>query len=217
MAPGGRVFTSDEAIEGGERLGVSRSHTYKLLSELTRQGLLHRPRGRLYVMQPPVGGVNPVRSIAVAVRAVRPSAVGGETAMLHWGLTDQIPLREETVVTPARIQWRRGVRREGEDRIWEVEGGTVRFQHVHINEMFGIETVRLDAETVVPMFNRERMMADMLVKAPDGEQRIIEVNANLGRDFDSRRLVSYATRLNARAKLGGDLDTLMHNGALSNL
>ena len=216
VGPGGRVFTSEEAIEGGDRLGLSRSHTYKLLSELTRQGLLHRPRGRLYVMQPPMGGIIPVRSIAVAVRAVRPSAVGGETALLHWGLIAQIPLREETVATPARIQWRHGVRADAKDRIWKVEGGTVRFQHVSMNEMFGIETVRLDSETVVPMFNRERMVADMLVKTPDGKSWITEVKASLGEDFNPRRLVSYATRLNVRAKLGNDLDALIRNGASGN-
>ena len=106
---GGRVFTSEEAVAQGAQLGLSPSHTYKLLSELTGRRLLERLRTRLYVMQPPFGGLSPVRAIAIAVHAARPSAVSGESALAHWGLLAQALVHEEVVSTPARLQWKDAV------------------------------------------------------------------------------------------------------------
>ncbi|MDB5058002.1 MAG: hypothetical protein JWO59_1474, partial [Chloroflexi bacterium] len=34
VSPGGRVFTSDEAVGVGTEIGISPGHTYKLLTEL---------------------------------------------------------------------------------------------------------------------------------------------------------------------------------------
>ena len=167
-APGGRVFTSAEAVSQGAALGLSPSHTYKLLSELTDRYLLERPRTRLYVMQPPFGGLSPVRAIAIAVHAARPSAVSGESALVRWGLLAQALVNEEVVSTPARLQWKDALAAEGQDRLWHVGGTTIRFRHVSPAEKFGITTVRLDAETVVPIFDRERTILDILLRPVAG-------------------------------------------------
>jgi predicted transcriptional regulator of viral defense system len=196
VSHGGRVFTSDEAVAVGRDLGISPGHTYKLLTKLTDRGTLQRPRGRLYVMQPPFGGMSPVRPIAIAVHAVQPAAVSGDTALTHWDLIDQAPLHEEVVSTPARIQWTHGARADGSDRLWTVEGTTIRFRHVLPREMFGITSVRLDSETVVPIFDRERAILELLTQPAHGyAEWAVELLKAHRRDIDITRLKNYARRI----------------------
>jgi hypothetical protein len=44
-----------------------------------------------------------VRPPVIAVHAAAPAAVSGDTALVHWGLVEQVPLQEEVVSTPAPI------------------------------------------------------------------------------------------------------------------
>ncbi len=197
---GGRVFTTHDAIVAGEELGLTSEHTSKLLTQLVDRGLLERPRGRLYVMKPPFGGLAPVRPLVIAVHAVTPAAVSGDTALVHWGLLSQAPLHEEVVSTPARIQWSRGVRADGADRLWSVDGTTIRFRRVPTREMFGITSVRLDAESVVPMFDRERTLAELFSRpGRDGAEWAADLVREHERDIDRARLRRYAERLGAVA------------------
>lgn len=197
---GGRVFTSEEAVSAGKAIGLSRGHVYKLLSELTSRGVLYRPRGHLYVMEPPFGGAATVRPLAIAVQSVRPAAVSGDTALAHWGLQDQAPLHEEVISTPARIQWTHGVRSDGADRLWEVAGGTMRFRHVPHRTMFGITSVRLDSETVVPMFDRERVLLDLLAGSNPASADLARELLDAHREeIDFSRLTRYAERLGISA------------------
>jgi predicted transcriptional regulator of viral defense system len=198
--PGERVFTSEEAVSAGAAIGLSPGHVYKLLSELTAKAMLDRPRGHLYVMQAPFGGTTPVRSLAIAIRAVHPAAVSGDTARVHWGLQDQATLREEVISTPARIQWTSGVHVDGGDRLWTVAGGTIRFRRAPLRNMFGITTVRLDRDTVVPMFDRERAILELLA---EGTPPTVELAAELldthREDIDLDRVREYAERLGIEA------------------
>ncbi len=66
IVPGGRVFTTRDAVTAGAELGLTAEQTYKLLTQLVHQRLLDRPRGRLYVMKPPFGGMVPVRPMVIA-------------------------------------------------------------------------------------------------------------------------------------------------------
>jgi predicted transcriptional regulator of viral defense system len=199
VGPGGRVFTSEEAVDVGTDLGLTREHTYKLLSRLVDRGLLERPRGRLYVMQPPLGGLMPVRPLAIAVRAVTPAAVSGDTALSHWGLLSQAPMHEEVVSTPARIRWMdSSTRADGHDRLWPIGGTTIRFKRVRPEEMFGITSVRLDSETVVPMFDRERTILEVLTQStPGSADWAVELLRDHGAAVDRARLRRYATQLRA--------------------
>lgn len=201
-ARGGRVFTSEEAVAQGAGLGLSPSHTYKLLSELTDRHLLERPRTRLYVMQPPFGGLSPVRAIAIAVHAVRPSAVSGESALVHWGLLAQALIHEEVVSTPARLQWKDVQTADGQDRLWHVAGSSIRFRHVSPTEMFGTTTVRLDAETIVPIFDRERTILEILLRpAAGGAAWAAEILREHRQEVQVERLRSYARHAGATAAL----------------
>jgi predicted transcriptional regulator of viral defense system len=192
------VFTSQDAVSAGSELGLASEHTYKLLAQLVERGLLDRPRGRLYVMKPPFGGLTPVRPLVIAVHAVAPAAVSGDTALVHWGLLEQAPLHEEAVSTPARIQWRRDVRSDGTDRLWRIDGTTIRFHHVPAREMFGIISVRLDSESVVPMFDRERCLIELMHRPePDGARWAEEIQRVHAREIDRARLGQYAARLQA--------------------
>jgi predicted transcriptional regulator of viral defense system len=194
----GRVFTSREAVMAGAELGFTPEHTYKLLTHLVDRSLLDRPRGRLYVMKPPLGGLMPVRPLAIAVHAAAPAAVSGETALAHWGLLEQAPLYEEVVSTPARIQWRGDVRSDGADRLWHVDGTTIRFHHVPASEMFGIAAVRLDSESVVPMFDRERCLVELMSRPePEAARWAEEILREHTSDVDRARLRQYAGRLEA--------------------
>jgi predicted transcriptional regulator of viral defense system len=206
VGPGGRLFTSEEAVTVGADIGISRDHTYKLLSALVDRGLLERPRSRLYVMQPPLGGMMPVRPLAIAVRAVTPAAVSGDTALVHWGLLSQAPMHEEVVSTPARIGWSDGVRAEGQDRLWTLDGAVIRFRRVHAEEMFGITSVRLDSETVVPMFDRGRALLEVLTRRTPGSAAWAgELIREHGSTIDRARLRRYAAHLEASDLLTGIL------------
>jgi predicted transcriptional regulator of viral defense system len=198
VAPAGRIFTSEDAVVAGREIGLSPGHTYKLLTQLTERGLLERPRTRLYVMKPPVGGILPVRPLAIAVHAVTPAAVSGETALAHWGLLEQAPMHEEVVSTPARIQWAHNLRIEGIDRLWSVGGAIIRFRRIPAEAMIGIVTVRLDSETVVPMFDCERTLVELLTHpalgSADWAGELLRAHRS---DISLAQLQSYAEQLNA--------------------
>jgi len=189
--PYGRVFTSEEATEAGKRLGLAPSHVHKLLSEMRTSGLLLRPRRGLYVMRPPFGGRDDVRPIAVAARVVEPSAVSGQSALAHWDLIDQVPSRYETLVTPARLGWESGVDHRGATTRWTWDGLAFEFRHVPEREMFGIRRVRLDSDTEVPMFDRERSLLEELVCRPTSGAGILIQHRD---ELDIKRLMDYAAR-----------------------
>jgi predicted transcriptional regulator of viral defense system len=141
----------------------------------------------------------PVQPLAIAVRAVTPAAVSGDTALAHWGLLSQVPMHEEVVSTPQRIRWRnRSIRADGFDRLWTIDGSTIRFRHVPAEQMFGIASVRLDNETVVPMFDRERTILDVLARRTSStEDRVRELIHEHGASLDRARLRRYAVRVGA--------------------
>jgi predicted transcriptional regulator of viral defense system len=188
--PYGRVFTSEEALEAGRRLGLSPAHVLKLLSAMSASGaVLVRPRRGLYVMCPPFGGRDEVRPTAIAVRAVEPSAVAGQTALAHWGLIDQAPMKYETLVTPAALRWSDGLQRRDRATRWTWDGHTFEYRHVRDREMFGIRLVRLDSETDVPMFDRERSLLEEVLRAPMSGAAIVADHRD---EVDLRLVATYA-------------------------
>ena len=70
--------------------------------------------------------------------------------------------------------------------------------------MFGLTHVRLDEATVVPMFDRERSVVELLV-APGGASWARELVQSHGRELDLRKLRSYASRVGVAGDLGGVL------------
>lgn len=190
--PYGRVFTAEEAVEAGKRLGLSPTHVRKLLSEMSGEdGLLTRPRRGLYVMRPPFGGRDEVRPIAVAVRAAALSAVSGQSALAHWGFIDQALLKFETLVTPTRLSWDSVVQHRGAFTRWMWDGPAFEYRRVPQREMFGIRDVRLDSETVVPMFDPERSVLEELLVSPASGAAILAEHRDA---LDLKRLHAYSER-----------------------
>ena len=191
--PEGRVFTTEEAVDAGSRLGLTPSHVHKVLSEMSGTGgILDRPRRGLYVMHPPFGGRDEVRPIAVAARALQPSAVAGQSALAFWTLVDQVPLKYETLVTPARPTPTAGMHPLGDHATWKWGGGAFEFRRVSTSQYFGIRDVRVDCETVVPMFDAERSVLEELVRSPGAGAAILEEHRDA---LDLPRLYGYAQRL----------------------
>jgi hypothetical protein len=123
----------------------------------------------------------------------------------------QVPMHEEIVSTPTRIRWMgHGLRVDGADRLWKIEGAIIRFRHVRFDEMFGITSVRLDSETVVPMFDRERALLEGLMRrSPGGVPWASELVRDQPAVFDRSRLRGYAARLGVEEVLA---DVLPRSG-----
>ncbi len=87
---------------------------------------------------------------------------------------------------------------DGADRLWSVDGTTIRFHRVPPREMFGITSGRLDSESVVPMFDRERSLAELLTRSgPEGTEWGTELVRHHGQDIDHARLRQHGDRLDA--------------------
>lgn len=166
----GELFASDEAVEAGHSLGLTSSHTYKLLHELARSGYIRRLAKGLYVVQSPLaGGVAP-HTFAIATRLVRPSAISHWSALHHWGLVEQVPFvvtasTPKVVVTP---ELRRSASRSSVDRrqhaAWVIDGIRYEFIRIRSRDMYGIDDVWVDSRTRVPMFDKERALLDAFVQ-----------------------------------------------------
>lgn len=189
----GRVFTTEEAVDAGGRLGLRPWHVHKVLSEMSGTGgVLDHPRRGLYVMRPPFGGRDEVRPIAVAVRVVEPAAVAGQSALAFWRLIDQMPLKYETLTTAARLRSSGALQSRADRAVWQWDGSAFEFHRVPVSQMFGIADVRIDSETVVPMFDAERTVVEQLVRSPAAGAEIVAEHRD---SLDLARLYSYAKRV----------------------
>jgi len=203
----GPVFTSKAALAAARRIGMSADAAYKALSLAARAGIASRLKGGLYRAAPPFGPPR-VPEFLVATKLVQPSAISGQSALSHWGLIDQIPLRIVTASTPKAVlpPMSRGgspVKSGQSGRHgWVIEGVTYIYRKISEAEMFGISEVWLDTETQVPMFDRERAALDTFLHLR------AEGPGNLGdilleehlQDLDLDQLQRYAeTSGNARA------------------
>ncbi|HEY8746024.1 MAG TPA: hypothetical protein VIU62_23285, partial [Chloroflexota bacterium] len=99
----GQLVTAEDAVAVGSDVGVSRAHVYKLLSEMAGTGLIRRLKGGLYAIEAPLGGRGAPHDFAIATHLARPSAISHWSALHHWGLMDQVPLRTVTASTTRRV------------------------------------------------------------------------------------------------------------------
>ncbi len=195
----GELFAADEAVAAAHSLGLSRSHAYRLLHELTRSGYIRRlPKG-LYVVESPIAGGLEPHSFSIATHLVRPSAISHWSALHQWGLVEQVPFvvtasTPKVVVTPEMRKKRAptGVHR-GEHAAWIVDGVRYQFIRIRPRDMFGIEEVWVDARTQVPMFDKERALLDAFSHLRDfgagglGEQ----ILAEHPEEIDGEKLLRY--------------------------
>jgi predicted transcriptional regulator of viral defense system len=199
----GELFATDEVVEGAQSLGLSRTHAYKLLHELTRSGYLRRlPKGLYVVKSPIAGGVAP-HSFAIATHLVRPSAISHWSALQYWALVHQVPFvvtasTPKVVVTPEMRQKepKRSSKRR-EHAAWVVDGVRYEFIRIRPEDMFGIEQVWVDSRTRVPIFDRERALLDAFLHLRGfgagglGGQILTEHLQEIDRD----KLLRYAERM----------------------
>ena len=197
----GPVFTAEEAIRAGESLGISPAYARRLLSRLASGGLLRRLKGGLYctdgILEQSSGHPH---DFAIATKIVQPSAISHESALHHWGLIDQVPMRvtastPKSFVTPSMRQATRGESTKvGHD--WVIDG--VRYHYVRVapEAMFGVEQEWVDATARVPIFDRERSLLDAFAYRRIGASELgLEILAQHPDDVDLDRLVAYAEQL----------------------
>jgi predicted transcriptional regulator of viral defense system len=164
----GPIFSSREALETGAQLGMSQASTYKALSAASQAGVAYRLKGGMYRSAPPFGPPH-VHEFVIATSLVRPSVISGVSALSHWGLIDQTPMRIVTASTPKSVvppDARSGTtpRSQMPGRLgWVIDGITYVYRRIPEREMFGIIDVWLDTETQVKMFDRERTLIDTFI------------------------------------------------------
>ena len=190
----GQIITAEDAVAAGSDQGASPAHVYKVLSEMAGSGLIRRLKGGLYAIEAPLGGRGAPHDFAIATHLARPSAISHWSALHHWGLMDQVPLRTVTASTTQRVPSPPGSPGHAG---WIIDGITYRFVRVPEQHMFGIVDVWVDSETRVPFFDRERTVLDAFVQTRDfGRGHVGEMlMATHHDDLDLDRLAHYAEKL----------------------
>jgi predicted transcriptional regulator of viral defense system len=161
----GPLFSSRAAMAAARELGMSADSAYKALSLAAQAGIAIRLKGGLYRAAPPFGPAL-LHEFLVATTLVRPSVISGPSALSHWSLIDQTPLRIVTASSPKTVlpPMSRGASAALLQQVghhgWVIEGVTYIYRKIPQSEMFGISDVWLDTETQVPMFDRERAVLD---------------------------------------------------------
>lgn len=196
------VVTTADALQAAEEMGISRSHAYKLLSQLSHSGWLERLKYGLYVPQLP-GGPPSAHPFAIATRLAEPAAISHWSALHHWGLVDQVPF-SVTASTPKSVvppSARRSARSDPSPpkrhAAWVIDGTRYEFIRIPERDLFGTEKVWVDGSTAVPIFDRERSVLDAFVhlKGFGAGHLGDELVATHGDDLDTQKLVSYAEEM----------------------
>ena len=195
----GPLFSSRAAIAAARELGMSADSAYKALSLAAQAGIAIRLKGGLYRAAPPFGPAH-LHEFLVATTLVRPSVISGPSALSHWSLIDQTPLRivtassPKTVLPPMSRAASAALLQQVGHHGWVIEGVTYIYRKIPQPEMFGISDVWLDTETQVPMFDRERAVLDTFLhpRAPgSGYLGELLLEEHL-QDLDLDRLQRYA-------------------------
>jgi predicted transcriptional regulator of viral defense system len=200
QASGGHfIFTTKEARETAQRLGISEAYLRKLLHQLVASGWLTRLRDGLYAGTGKLSGETDIHPFAIATHLVTPSAISHWSAMSHHGLTEQIP-HVVTAFTPKRFMTpslRTRTRRNTlSKQAWEIEG--VRYEYVIVKPefFFGIEEIWVDQNFKVPVTDKERTMLEGFASPRmfGGMGEILGILEQHVVELDIKKLVEYALR-----------------------
>lgn len=209
------IFTASDAYAAGTALGIAQPLVSVALSRLAAGGRVRRLRQGLYAVTERAPGGRAPHDFAVATALVQPSAISGWSALSFHGLTEQIPhgvscLTTRRVTTPSMRH--RELGGAGPHR-WVVGGLAITYTRVTPARYFGIADVWVDAETRVPMTDRERTVLDLFVSST----RAMDLGAAMGvleehsASLDLPKLVGYAVTLRVAAvakRLGWALETI---------
>lgn len=215
VGEGRSIFTASEAYAAGTALGIAQPLVSVALSRLAASGRVRRLRQGLYAVTERAPGGRTPHDFAIATALVRPSAIGGWSALSFHGLTGQVPrgvscLTTRRVTTPSMRH--RELGSAGPHR-WVVGGLAITYTRVTPARYFGIADVWVDAETRVPMTDRERTVLDLFVPSTRAMDfgAAMDVLEEHGASLDLPKLVDHAVRLRVAAvakRLGWALETI---------
>jgi predicted transcriptional regulator of viral defense system len=215
VSGGHLVFTTAEAHASGLALGIPRLQVNIIVARLAGSSWVRRLRRGLYALTDRAPGGRAPHDFAVATALVQPSAIAGWSALSFHGLTEQVP-RGVTCMTTRKVMtpsMRRSDRQDAGPHRWLVGGLAITYTQVTAARYFGITDVWVDAETRVPMTDRERTVLDLFVPPT----RAMDFGAAMGvleehrASLDLPKLVRYAVELRVAAvakRLGWALETL---------
>lgn len=211
LADEGRsVFTVSDAIQQAEASGVSRTYVPEGLGRLARAGWLTRLRRGLYAFGPKFPGVKPTHEWAIAMAIVKPAAISHWSAMLHHGLTDQLP--RLTYVTTLKGRW---VPRLDKGEPYLVRDQAFRFVQVVLSRFFGHSTDWV-VDSKITVTDLERTLLDGLSR-PDlcgGMGEVFAAFEEAGDRIDLDRAAGHVLKLDAAvaARLGWTLEHVLGLG-----
>jgi len=216
LAEGQRIFTTDDARQAAEALGIKSSTLPTALHQLAAGGWVRRVRNGLYMVDETRRGGPAPHPFAIATALVDPSAISHWSALAYHGLTEQAP-RVVTASTPKDIVTPRMRGAEHDTAlpasVWEVDGLAIRFFRVQPGRFWGFEEVWVDEFSRVRITDRERTVLDGFL-APGIFGSLSEIlgvlDEHLG-EIEISRLVAYALRYGQGAtvkRLGYALEEL---------
>ncbi|MHB9124574.1 MAG: type IV toxin-antitoxin system AbiEi family antitoxin domain-containing protein [Armatimonadota bacterium] len=198
-AEGCFVFTTNDAAQAAERIGIGRGYVRELLLQLLKTGWLIRIKRGTYAWTGSLPGGNQMHPFVVATRLVQPSAIAYWSAMSHHGLTEQVPqavscCTPKKVVTPSMRHT--GTHGSGERHAWEIGGIRYEYTTVKPEHFFGMEEVWIDQSFRVPITDRERTVLDLFAhpRMFGGMGEAIAVLTEHVDTLDTDKLVSYAVQ-----------------------
>ncbi len=200
LAEDGRlIFSTKEAKESAQRIGIPDNYLNLLLTFLIRDGRITRLSRGLYVRSGTAPGDIQVHPFAVATRLVAPSAISHWSALSHYGMTEQVP-QIVTAFTPKKTfppsmrgnQKQEVRRRHG----WVIDGVRYEFVTVKREHYFGIEQVWVDEYSRIPIMDRERTVLEAFIspRAFGGLGEALGIIETHIHRLDPEKLVAHAIR-----------------------
>ena len=210
----GPIFSSEEAYDVGRQLSLKPIQVAKTLSKMTKSEWLTRLKRGLYAVRSPLFEAD-LHPFAVAQALVNPVAISYWSAMMHHGLTTQIPPMVQAstptkVVTP-EMRFGEAYRPRGKT-VWKVLDIEIEYIYVKQDKFWGFTQEWVSDWHRVKITDLERTVFDLVARSDlfGGISFAIEIiNTNLV-DIKVSRLVDYALRYDVGAyikRLGWILET----------
>lgn len=194
------IFTSEEAQEAGKGRHLDPARTNILLALMADAGLIRRLKRGLYAVTGKLPGSRAPHDFAIATAMFTPSAISHASALNFHGLSEQAPqaitcMTTKKIMTPTM----RSKRRSPGDapRTWVVDDLRIIFFSVSPARVIGIEQVWVDAETKVPITDKERTVLEMFLspRTFGGLAEAVSVLDEHRKALDLEKLARYAVEI----------------------
>ena len=194
------IFTSGEAQEAGKGKHLDPARTNILLALMADAGLIRRLKRGLYAVTGKLPGSHAPHDFAIATAMFTPSAISHASALNFHGLSEQAPqaitcMTTRKIMTPTM----RSKRRSHGDapRTWVVDDLRIIFFSVSPARFIGIEQVWVDAETRVPITDKERTVLEMFLspRTFGGLAEAVSVLDEHRKALDLEKLARYAVEI----------------------